>query len=161
MSKYTDNLKELILDEANRRYKKGYTLKYENRVGTIIGDIYWADGSDCPSVLTDLDPDKHNEFLPLFIDGEWTEIVIDEKTENIKSSFITYFDGCFNMEPHELSRPNTYSMGVCKLDYDVEKNILTVHLRRPGLLIGKGGRTINDLKKWLECDIEIVEVKKF
>jgi ribosomal protein S3 len=33
-----------------------------------------------------------------------------------------------------------------------------VHLRRPGLLIGKGGRTINALAEYLDCKIDIVEV---
>jgi len=52
-------------------------------------------------------------------------------------------------------------MGVCKLEFEEETNILTVHLRRPGLLIGKAGSTIIKLKEYLECDIKIEEVKKF
>jgi len=74
-----------------------------------------------------------------------------------KSLFVTYFDGCYGVDA-ELDTPSTYSMGVCKLEYTEETNTLTVHLRRPGLLIGKGGRLINKLKKHLECEIDIVEV---
>ena len=84
-----------------------------------------------------------------------------EKSEQIKSLFETYFDGCYDVDPQEIGNPNTYSMGVCKLDYDENLNKLTVHLRRPGLLIGKAGGTINKLKEWLDCDVAIIEVKKF
>jgi ribosomal protein S3 len=83
------------------------------------------------------------------------------KEQQVKSLFETYFDGCYGVEPQILNGPNTYSMGVCKLEYDETKNILTVHLRRPGLLIGKGGETINKLEEWLDCKIDIVEIKKF
>ena len=78
-------------------------------------------------------------------------------SKKIKSLFITYFDGsyCIDVTPNTS---NTYAMGVCKLEYNNDKNVLTVHLRRPGLLIGKAGRTIDALKKYLDCDIKIVEV---
>jgi len=55
----------------------------------------------------------------------------------IKHLFLATCDGSSMLEPHE-DMPNTYQMGVCKLDYDELKNELTVHLRRPGILIGKG-----------------------
>lgn len=72
----------------------------------------------------------------------------------IKSLFITYFDGNFEMKaPH-----NTFEMGVCKLEYKHKENELIVHLRRPALLIGKGGSIINTLTKQLGCKIGIVEV---
>tara|TARA_R110000822_G_scaffold139699_1_gene277268 strand:+ start:148 stop:411 length:264 start_codon:yes stop_codon:yes gene_type:complete len=84
-----------------------------------------------------------------------------EKSEQIKSLFETYFDGCYDVEPQVADNPSTYSMGVCKLDYDEKENELTVHLRRPGLLIGRAGRTINKLKEWLDCKVAIIEVKRF
>ena len=40
-----------------------------------------------------------------------------EKSEQIKSLFETYFDGCYDVEPQVIDNPSTYSMGVCKLDY--------------------------------------------
>ena len=82
-----------------------------------------------------------------------------KKAESIKSLFVTYFDGCYDIEPQEYDNPSTYSMGVCKLEF--KDNTLTVHLRIPGLLIGVAGRTIDGLRKWLECEVAIVEVKKF
>ena len=79
----------------------------------------------------------------------------------MKSIFETYFDGCYGVEPQHEDNPSTFSMGVCKLEYNEEDEILMVHLRRPGLLIGKAGRTINALQEWLECKVHITEIKKF
>jgi transcription antitermination factor NusA-like protein len=78
-----------------------------------------------------------------------------EQAKKVKHLFLSYFDGCYEIDAVE-NTPNTFAMGVCKLEY--KDNTLTVHLRRPGLLIGKGGRTINALAKYLECKIDIVEV---
>lgn len=70
----------------------------------------------------------------------------------IKAKFIAYFDSVVSITP------NTFQMGVCKLDYDDNSNTLTVHLRRPGLLIGTAGATLNALKEHLNCNIQIIEV---
>ena len=85
---------------------------------------------------------------------EWEDF--NEERKRIKSLFITYFDGMYGVDPKPKT-PTTYQMGVCRLDYS-DKNILTVHLRNPGLLIGKGGETIHDLSEYLGCKIQIVEV---
>jgi len=58
------------------------------------------------------------------------------KAKEIKRSFLIYFDGSYGIDPAPYI-PNTYTMGVCKLEY--KDDTLTVYLRRPGLLIGKGG----------------------
>ena len=79
----------------------------------------------------------------------------DENSKRFKSLFITYFDGCYGVDA-EPNTSNTFTMGVCKLEY--KENELTVHLRRPGLLIGKGGGIIDALSKHLDCKIGIVEV---
>ena len=78
-----------------------------------------------------------------------------ENSKRLKSLFLTYFDGCYGVDA-EPDTANTFAMGVCKLEY--KNNKLIVHLRRPGLLIGKGGRTIDALAKQLDCKIGIVEV---
>jgi len=80
--------------------------------------------------------------------------------KELKSLFITYFDGCYGCDA-EPNTPNTFTMGVCKLEYNSKNNKLTVHLRRPGLLIGKGGQTIDALAKQLGCKIGIVEVNLY
>ena len=80
-----------------------------------------------------------------------------ENSRRIKSLFLTYFDGCYGVDA-EPNTANTFAMGVCKIEYKDNENKLVVHLRRPGLLIGKGGRTIDALSKRLDCKIGIVEV---
>ena len=80
-----------------------------------------------------------------------------DKSKKYKSLFLTYFDGTYGIDPTP-NTANTFAMGVCKLEYNEKENKLIVHLRRPGLLIGKGGRTIDALEKHLDCKIEIVEV---
>lgn len=82
---------------------------------------------------------------------------MNDKSKKYKSLFLTYFDGCYGIDA-EPNTSNTFAMGVCKLEYDEKENKLTVQLRRPGLLIGKGGLTINALQKHLDCKIEIVEI---
>lgn len=80
-----------------------------------------------------------------------------KRSKSIKGLFLSYFDGCYDIEP----QPNTfdtYKMGVCNLEYNEKDNILVVHLRRPGLLIGKGGQTIEAVEKYLDCKIHIIEV---
>jgi hypothetical protein len=82
---------------------------------------------------------------------------LSDNGKKTKIRFLNYFDGGYEFDPH----PNTYNtfmMGVCKLEYDEKEDKLTVHLRRPGLLIGKGGKTIDDLQKYLGCKIHIIEV---
>ena len=75
-----------------------------------------------------------------------------------KEQFMRYFDGTYDHPPISKSRYGTYGMGVCKLTFNRKTNTLTVWLRRPGLLIGKGGETYNALKEYLECEIQIKEV---
>ena len=83
-----------------------------------------------------------------------------EKYKRIKSLFETYFDGCYGVDAQK-DVSNTYAMGICKLNYNEKTNILTVYLRRPGLLIGKQGRIIEGVEKYLECKIKIIEITKF
>jgi thioredoxin-related protein len=77
-------------------------------------------------------------------------------SKKIKSLFITYFDGYYIDATPNI--PTTYTMGVCKLEYKDKENKLIVHLRRPELLIGRKGNTIETLQKYLECNIEIIEI---
>ena len=81
-----------------------------------------------------------------------------KNSTRLKSLFQIYFDGCYSVDA-EPNTHSTFEMGVCKLEY--KDNELIVHLRRPGLLIGKGGCTIDALSKQLDCKIGIVEVNPF
>lgn len=75
----------------------------------------------------------------------------------IKRKFLTLIDGCSYMPeiPPLVKNINSFRIGITKLE--VQDNTLIVHLRRPGLLIGKGGKTINKFEEELDMDIEIVE----
>ena len=79
------------------------------------------------------------------------------KEQEIKSLFITYFDGC-SFVKGEPNTSNTFEMGVTKLKYNENNNELIVYLRNPVLLIGRSGEIIDKLKKYLKCEITIKEV---
>ena len=83
---------------------------------------------------------------------------MDKKAIEIYNAFMLFCDGCYDyIEP--LSSASTYQMAVTKLYYDNTDNVLHIHLRRPGILIGKGGSNYNSLKEYLGCEIHIHEVK--
>ena len=104
---------------------------------------------------------RFKQWILSIVKFRFCKITIEtEKAKRIKSLFETYFDGCYGVDAQE-NVSNTYAMGICKLDYNDNKNTLTVHLRRPGLLIGKQGRIIENVEKYLECKIKIIEIAKF
>lgn len=72
-------------------------------------------------------------------------------------SFELFCDGCYDVE--SVGNCGTFAMGVTKINYDSNDNTLHVYLRRPGLLIGKGGSNIDKLRKYIESEIKIHEVK--
>ena len=87
------------------------------------------------------------------------KIEINDKylSDSIKRGFMMYFDGGYEI-PAKEGVSNTYQMGICGLDYNEQTNTLLVYLRRPGLLIGKGGRIIKDVEKTLNVKIDIKEI---
>jgi len=74
-----------------------------------------------------------------------------------KSKFLTYFDGIGWEDPPVVENLNTFVMGVTDLSYDSSTNTLHVELRRPGLLIGKGGSTVDAFQKWSGYKVNISE----
>jgi len=80
------------------------------------------------------------------------------KAEDVYLGFEMFCDGSYDVEPQGIS--NTFQMGVTKLEYDEKENILHVHVRRPGHLIGKSGTNIDKLSKYLDCKVHIHEVTK-
>ena len=86
--------------------------------------------------------------------ADLTEADTKKEEARIKHLFLSYFD-----DPCRINtEPSTYNMGVCKLEYGYMSNVLTVYLRRPGLLIGTAGKTIDKVSDWMGCEIKIVEV---
>lgn len=82
---------------------------------------------------------------------------MENNAQYYKSLFITYFDGTYMIDATP-DTATTLQMGVCKLEYIEKENKLMVYLRHPGLLIGKGGRVINDLEKYLGIKVGITEI---
>lgn len=85
---------------------------------------------------------------------------ISDKAKSIYIGFELFFDGSYGIEPNLGPRAyDTYGMGVTKIYYDEENQTLHVAVRRPGMLIGKGGSTIAELEKYLGCNVHIHEVR--
>ena len=81
---------------------------------------------------------------------------LKRKNEEL-NQFMVLLDGMPNLVEPEF-RIDTYRIGVTKLAF--ADGILTVWLRRPGLLIGKGGSTIKAIEERLGCKIAIEEVRE-
>jgi len=101
---------------------------------------------------------KRENFYVDPILEEIITILTPNKTSNdLVTSFMLFFDGVGGfVDP--VVNVSTYQLGLC--DLKESKGNLVVTLRRPGMLIGKGGETINSLEKYLGCKVEIIE-KKF
>lgn len=83
----------------------------------------------------------------------------ESRTKEVIRDFFLFFEGV----PHHIKPVvdvSTYELGLCDLEYIEGEKRLKVTLRRPGLLIGKQGRTHKKLTKFIDCDVEIIE-KKF
>lgn len=80
---------------------------------------------------------------------------MDKFNNKLIMKFLIYFDGISNYVEEE-SKVSTYQLGLCDLK-QIDEKTLEVTLRRPGLLIGKGGEEIDKLEKYLDCKIKIIE----
>lgn len=83
--------------------------------------------------------------------------------ETEKRVYMNFGISCDGLAPYydvETIAPGTFQMGVCKIKYNHEKGVLEVWLRRPGLIIGKGGQTIDALQEKIGCKIHIHEVRE-
>lgn len=83
-----------------------------------------------------------------------------EMINRFKSYFHIYFEGidCDDaIDPHLIS-----TFGITGLRFEFKDGFLHIWviLERPGLLIGKGGKTIDGLNKWLESSKMIVHIKE-
>lgn len=83
---------------------------------------------------------------------------MESREKDIYRGFELFFDGCYMVKP-DVTKCDTYTMGVSLIQYNEENDTLTVFLRRPGLIVGKGGETIDKLKAYLGCEVNIKEQK--
>ena len=89
-----------------------------------------------------------------------------EHLDELIRGFVLFFDGLYidgvdDFPPHE-NVSNTFRMGICGFelkDYGTIDKKLIVSVRRPGLLIGKGGWIIDKVQDSIGCRIDIKEIK--
>lgn len=95
----------------------------------------------------------HNWFINLFIKEKTYTAEQIRAINKFKSCFRIFFEGIYYeyTEPIYENYIRIINFGVTNLDFDFPKNkmIITITLERPGILIGKGGRTIDSLKEYL------------
>lgn len=92
---------------------------------------------------------------------EETEKLNKDSINRIKSLFRAFFEG-WDGNGIDAQTPLVVSqLEITNLEFDFKpkKLILTVTLGRPGLLIGKGGRTIDALAEWLSDENQKVEIR--
>ena len=78
-----DKFNELLLEKAESIYSVGDRVEYMGYVGEIIGEPYWATGSDTVGVLTK-GSGRPNDYFGLFDreTGEWAQITISTLTHS-------------------------------------------------------------------------------
>ncbi|MDA3780330.1 MAG: KH domain-containing protein [Bacteroidales bacterium] len=75
-----------------------------------------------------------------------------EAMNKFKSLFKIFFEGCndYGDPIHENYVPiRNFEITDLKFSFDQRKMIITIVLGRPGILIGKGGKTIDSLKEYI------------
>lgn len=82
-----------------------------------------------------------------------------------KIAFKTFFEGAYGIDQIYDTPMSILNFGITNLKFDFPNNdmVITITLERPGMLIGKGGHTIDSLTKHLnewsfENDFENVKI---
>jgi ribosomal protein S3 len=102
-----------------------------------------------------------------FLKDFWIDLRIifklyNQKEINQKQRLIS---GIQNFFEHNSNQYNIHSLGISQINFKFKKesknNIceITITLANPGLLIGKGGRTINALTSYLTDDNYFAKIK--
>ena len=113
-----------------------------------------------------------NLTLESYLTVETTPVKkVDKKLFNeIKRSFRPYFEGSPAFDEWDDGHPPLSGETPIRVDMfgihllELEEKTLTIHLSRPGIFIGKGGRTITAFSEFLqkEIDSEIkIEIREF
>jgi len=82
--------------------------------------------------------------------SKWTQEAKKEASNRIKSHFQLYWNGGYGVQAH--TKFNLSALEITNLQFGFPKDdqvSLMVTLGRPGLLIGKGGRTIKAMEDYL------------
>jgi hypothetical protein len=90
---------------------------------------------------------------------DFPNYILLDRAEEVKKMFGLFYDDYHSILDNSSSiKPSTFEMGLVGLEFNEELNELTVSLRRPGLLIGKGGKGIKELEDFLGCKVKVKEV---
>lgn len=77
----------------------------------------------------------------------------------LKKAFMIAMDGITLWDETVIaptSSCSSWDVGVCKLEEDGDT--LTVHCRRPGILIGKRAENIGKISTYIGCKIKVIQV---
>lgn len=80
-----------------------------------------------------------------------------------KSVFRCYFEGGYGYDAvvsSESCRIHTFEITDLQFQFKDDFLTITIVLGRPGILIGKGGKTIDGLNEWLKSDNMKITVKE-
>ena len=84
-----------------------------------------------------------------------------ERINRTKSLFKSYFDSSYGVD--SISSTPSIKLGITDIQFKFDKEILImeVTLTRPGLLIGRCGKTLKDITKYLSTEDEPVDIRIF
>ncbi len=80
---------------------------------------------------------------------EYDILPLTKLTKELKFAFRFYFEGSPDEAAIEPCLIKNFEITDFSVDYTEEETIVKITLVRPGLLIGKGGKTIDGLTKYL------------
>lgn len=116
-------------------------MKLEN-VPFVVFSIIWVS----LLVFSIVKYKKHKKILR----GEFKKIELDLKLGGYIKIYIYDYFLC-NESIEQLNKLNIYSMYTNSSESEIK---VLLHLSRPGLLIGKGGRQINKIKEFIEKSLK-------
>lgn len=97
---------------------------------------------------------KIKKFFINFFGNKENEKELKRKTFEIKNLFRTYFegfyyDGSFIQEPIDPILIKNFEITDFTIDFLENETVINITLVRPGLLIGKGGKTIDGVRDYI------------
>lgn len=83
------------------------------------------------------------------------------KKRELKNAFRLYFEGIESMKIEPIEPMSVFKLGITDIQFEFKPEVIemTITLERPGLLIGKGGRTIDGVTEFLSKKDTPVKIK--
>lgn len=83
----------------------------------------------------------------------------EQKLEKQKIQEFDIFCNGLGIGEYNEYMPTWKQMGIVGVEYIINTNTLKIWSTQPGIVIGKGGGTINYIKEKMECEVEVIEHK--